>query len=469
MSRIIQSVEAEAGLLGALVLDPLRLMPVAVRHSVTVEWFADFKHQCVWQALEALWNDRRPIDSLTLEEKLKALEIFGQAGGSEGVDALIDAAITAANGEYYLDLVRQKYILRQEVKVSEQVIREACTEERGDEHLKTIPGRYLSIIGEVNKEPTNAEVLKTIVEKFKKTAVDKTPAIGMSTPWKDLTAILCGLEPGITIIAARPSTGKTTLEDCISVHAAQHGIGVARVTLDSTRTELLQRASCRLSGVSLPKLKFGFARKDQLAGFEAAAEKVAKLPMYITDTERDIRGISSWVREKHMKHGIGLITLDFVQLVDACEMGRAGWDKVQKVSFVSSALKALSLELKVPMLVLSQLSRAIEKDGGSGKKGAGDRLPLMSDLRDSGSLEQDAHKILFLYQDQTRHKSMEESQPGATRKLRPVWFDLLKHKDGETARLPFWFYAPYFMFSETEENFPLPTTDEQKGLEDEFR
>ena len=465
MSREIYSEEAEAGLLGAMILDPLRLLPVAVRHDVTADWFHNSGYQYVWQALDQLWKDAKPIDSLTVSEKLKALGNLAAAGGAEGVDKLIDAAISASNGEYYLDLVRQKYILRQEVKVAQEIINEATTEERGDEHLKTLPDRFLSIIGEVQKEPNNAEILQTAVIKFRKAKVDKTPAIGMATPWPDLTAILCGLEPGVTIVAGRPSTGKTSFEDSVAVHAAMHGIGVARVTLDSTRDELLQRACSRMSGVSLPKLKFGYGRESQIEAFENAAAVVSKLPIWITDRERDIRGITSWIREKALKHKIGLITLDYVQLVTANEMGRAGWDKVQRVSFISAALKALSIELGVPLLLLSQLSRDIEKDS-SGKKGAAARLPLMSDLRDSGSLEQDAHKIMFLYQDAEIHKQMEEMKPGITRKLRPVWFDLLKHKDGETARLPFWFFAPYFAFTPTKELFPMISMEEERRLSD---
>lgn len=463
----VASVEAEAGFLGCCLLEPLRMMPVAVRHGVKENWFTSPWHQAVWPALQALWDERSAIDLLLVAAKL---EVQGKVtnGNTIELEKLITAAVTATNGEYYLDLVRQKYILRSAVNVSQKIVAETATQERGDEFLKTIPNRYLNIISDVEIEQSKADRLAKCIKKFREAKKDKKPAIGLETPWNCLTKLLCGLEPGLTIVAGRPSTGKTTLEDSISNHAAEMGIGVARVTLDSTVDELLQRAACRKAGVSLPKLKFGFASEAQLASMEEAAEEIASLPMWITDRERDIRGITSWLREKHLKHKLGLITLDFVQLVDAGEMGRAAWDRVQKVSYVSSALKALSIELGVPMLLLSQLSRSMEKDGQSGKKGTGERLPLMSDLRDSGSLEQDAHKILFLYMDGPRRRDMETEEPHSTRKLRPVWFDLLKHKDGETARLPFWLYAPYFRFEPCEENFPWPDRETAAKYKEAF-
>lgn len=468
MASQISSLEAEAGVLGCILLDALKLMPVAMRHAVKCEWFTTPAHQAVWWALAELWNDRNPIDCLTLEEKLKVNDKMNVVGTMASLEKLIDSAIVASNGEYYLDIVRQKYILRQEVKVAQTIILEAASEERGDEHLKTIPDRFLGIISDVQVEPSNLVVLTKSIDKWKEAKKHNKPAIGLELPWSNMTELLCGLEPGITIIAGRPSAGKTTMEDCISNHAAELGVPVARVTLDSTRDELLQRATCRKAGVSLPKLKFGFATESQLASCREAADEIGKLPMWITDRERDIRGISSWIREKHLKHNIGLITLDFVQLVDAGEMGRAAWDRVQKVSFVSSALKALSIELNVPMIVLSQLSRSPEKDGNSGKKGTGARLPMMSDLRDSGSLEQDAHKIVFLYPDDPRKKEMEEEDPGCTRKLRPIWADTLKHKDGECGRLPFWMYAPYFRFEPCGESFPWPGEEAKKKYEESF-
>jgi replicative DNA helicase len=262
---------------------------------------------------------------------------------------------------------------------------------------------------------------------------------GLETPWPAVTELMAGLEVGLTILAGRPSQGKTTIEDQIVVGLAARGVPVGRITLDSTPEELMARAMCRMAGVSLPKLKFGWAGRSNLARVRQARDILAQYPMYITDQEREIRGICARARAWRIHHGIELLTVDFVQLVEAADMGRSQWDRVACVSYVSKTLKALAFQLKIPVLVLSQLSRAVEKDG---------REPVLSDLRDSGSLEQDAEKVAFVYKDRSKCRAMEAEAPGITKKIRATWLDVLKHKNGQTDRQALWMRPHYFRFDE---------------------
>lgn len=142
-----------------------------------------------------------------------------------------------------------------------------------------------------------------------------------------------------------------------------------------------------------------------------------------------------------MKHGVGLVTVDYIQLIRAAEMGRSEWDTVARVTYVSRELKALAMELNIPVVVLSQLSRMVETEN---------REPKLSDLRDSGAIEQDANKVVFVYVDVKKRKEMDEKNFGATKHKRPVWFNLMKHKDGECAAVAMWMYPPYFSFDQAQ-------------------
>jgi replicative DNA helicase len=250
-----------------------------------------------------------------------------------------------------------------------------------------------------------------------------------------------GWEPGITLIAGRPSSGKTTLEDCAGTFLASRGVGVLRVSLDSSREELLDRAVARKAGVSLPKLKFGWAKMNQLAAVDEAGPILGDYPMWINTRDQDIRMICAWIRSMCARHKIGLVTLDYVRLIGASEMGRQEYEATPRVSLVSGRLKKLSLELGIPFLLLVQLNREFDKAS---------RDPKLSDLSDSGSLEQDASKVIFVYQNSKKHKEMELGKRGATRNVRPVFFDVAKHKNGRTGRLAKWMLAPYFTFEDAE-------------------
>ena len=436
------SEEAERGTLGSIILSPLMCLPLArERMGLTTDSFLVPECRDVFAALCRMDDAGKSVrvDLLTLGEELERAGRFGLIGGSSFLEGLIDATPSAANGEYYMDIVRQKAVLRNVISVSDGIKRDAYRCGDADELLQTASGAYLDIsAGLPEDEETNEEVLDRVCAKFTGAAGGDDPD-WLSMPWPSVDDLLCGLEVGLTVLAGRPSHGKTTLEDMICVHLARTGVGSGRITLDGSRDELLTRAACRVSGVSLPKLKGGFARKDQLAEFVDAAEVLKPLPMWFDDTTRSLRGICAKAREWKRKYDIGLLTVDFLQLVQVIDPDRRSYSRVDLVGEVSGGLKALSFDLGIPVLALSQLSRGVEKEG---------REPQLSDLRDSGNIEQDAHKVIFVYKDTKVCKEMEEAHAGATKKVRPSWVDVLKNKDGETGRVPFLFRAPYFLFEE---------------------
>jgi replicative DNA helicase len=428
----IFNVDAERGVLGALLLDAGKVAEfVSNTIKLTAESFYERTHQIVFKGIMEMVAAGRPVDVLTLADKMEAEGTLEQVGGTAYLNHLLDAIPTAAHAEYYCDLVRQHHILRGIVEQSDGLISEAMSAERGDELLMTVPGRYAGIIEERSRKRSLKEVVAGLIADWRKVHEEKRGFSGLPTPWDSLNEITCGLKPGLYVIAARPSQGKTTIEDQISEFLANKGIPVARATLDMTVDRLLARMMARRSGVSLPKLNAGFAGENQLAKVSETGELIGAYPMWITDELCELNAICTWVRALKIKHDIQLFTLDYIQQVELAGRGANFMNENSTITMVSKKLKRLALELKIPFIILSQLNRGSDKD---------DRIPVLSDMRGSGSLEQDANVAMLLYHD--------KDLPDRDGK-RPQWVDVAKNQDGPTGTLPFWFWANYFRFDET--------------------
>jgi replicative DNA helicase len=442
------SEEAERGALGAALVDGARVTSAALGLGVGPEAFYAPAHRTVWAAIVDLASTRGMVDTLLVGEWLKARGKLDEAGGQAALDRLVDGCPTPSYAEYYLDIVRQKWICRMAIEHAREVEHAAYQAESGDALVQDAVSRFSGVVtAQAGKKLTTAERLARLLQRWRDAHDKKRPAIGLETPWESMTELLCGLEPGMTILAARPSQGKTTMEDQISEFVARKGIPVGRITLDSSTDELLARASARNAGVSLPKLKFGWAGEQNLARVQDAQSVIAGLPIYFDDESRDIRAVCSKLRAWKIQHDIGFATVDFVQLVQAGELW-SGTSDNSKVAYVSAMLKGVFLGLGIPGLVLSQLSRSPKEKGLVTK-----RRPTLEDLRDSGALEQDAHKVVMLYQDWEWCEQAEKDRPGTLKHKRAQWADVLKHKDGEIGRIPMWLYPHYFRFEEAGDNF----------------
>lgn len=441
-------VESERAAIGAMLLEPVRVVPIAkLTLRLPVEAWATRQHQVIVQTIYEMAEDKRfeSIGVLTVAAAVAVSAGEQRLGEMSYLEGCCDACTTAAHAEYYLDLVQQCHIRRWIERVAQTVMDEARSAVRGDELLETVPQRFVEITGQPCGEESIAEIGAGCVAQWRRIKAGEDEAAGLRLPWDAVNELACGLEPGLTVLAARPSVGKTTMEDCIAVFLAEMGVPVGRVTLDMSPAAVISRGICRRAGVSLAKLKAGFAREDQLAEVDTAAQVLGGYPMYLTNRHRDIATICAWARTQKIRNGIRLLTVDFAQQVQASAMGMRGvGDANARLTLVCSMLKALSFELDIPVLLLSQLSRAIEKEG---------RDPQLSDLRDSGSLEQDAAKVWFLYQDRDVHQLMEDLQEGSTSRLRPIWLDQMKNQNGETGKIPLWQYARYFRFEEAQEGF----------------
>lgn len=437
------SEEAEMAVLGSVLLDPDRILPLLGTAGATAEWFYLPANRTIIGTILQMAGASKVIDAVTVTDALRSSNDLETIGGPQYLDKLIDETPTAANAEYYLGIVRMKWLLRATITAGRDMEAMAFEADATEDVLVKAQAKVAALVDDAARgqaEETNAELMEKAIITWRDARDNKKPAIGLRLPWGNLTMLMCGLEPGLTILAGRPSAGKTTIEDMIRCNLAREGIGVAAVTLDSTRDELLQRAIARKAGVSLPKMKFGYGFANHLSRAEEAAKSIGKYPMWIRDDLRTCGEICSYFRAMVMKYGVKLLTVDFLQLIGVPEMGRMEWQDNVRVSYVSGQLKKLSLSLKVPILTLSQLSRAVERE---------DRPPQLSDLRDSGAIEQDAAKVGFVYVDAKKKKEMEEQKPGWTKHVRPVIVDLQKHKNGRTGLINYWMYPPYFNLEET--------------------
>lgn len=432
------TVESETGALGSLLLEGDALAQTAVaRYRLTPESFYIPAHRAVFEAIMALTILRRPVDLLTVSDQLRKSGALDKIGGPVTLSRLVDATPTSAHAEWHFEIVRRKFMLRQVM----QICHDGKNMAYDADDAGPLIGKLIDSFGDMcvspEAEATNDAIMGEAIQEWRDAKDGIKPAIGIETPWPKLTQTLCGLEEGLTIVAGRPSAGKTTLEGMMAAWSAEGGFAVARATMDSSTKQLLKRELCRRAGVSMPRLKFGFGRHDQFQELDSARKLIAQLPMYFNDRDTDINQISAWFRTMVRKRKVGLITFDYIQLMMAAEMGRSNWDTVARVTYVSQRLKALAMELRIPAVVLAQLNRNVDTEN---------RRPQLSDLKDSGGIEQDANKVIFLYVDGKKKKEMEAKQPGATKHKRPVWCEVMKHKDGDTGPVPMWLYPPYFRF-----------------------
>lgn len=439
--KIPQAGEAERAVLGSLVLDSESIVPLArVTMGLKPECFYEpHVSRCVACIFE-MFDKRQPIDILTVPQKL------GDDDARMVILQSVDCTPTSANAQYYMEIVRQKHLAREAIRLARQIEDEAFTVENPDSLLAKAPQMFVELAAGVPRfEVTNEQRLEKSVAtwrelKGRRERGEFNVLRGLPTPFPCMDKWTSGWMPGLIMVAGRPSAGKTTLEDHIVMKLLNDGMPVARVTLDMSPDIVLERTACRLAKVSFPKLNKGWATDRQIGDVQEATKQLQKLPMFINYLDRDVRSVCTWARNMHRRNGIKMLTIDFVQLLNYENPGKF-LDRNSEVGKITGMLKNLAHELNIPVVLLSQMSRSSEKEN---------RRPQLSDLRDSGTLEQDASVVLFVYKDAKNP----ETQINEYAVRRNVWVDCLKNQNGETSRQTFYFHAHYFLFEEAGvENF----------------
>ncbi len=437
-----QQVEAEVSLLGSILLDGATMDKIA--DSLRAEDFYKNEHNAIYAAMVSLFSRRKPIDILSVSDALKEAKKLDAVGGHSYLASLVNSVPTASNAAYYAEIVRKKKILRDLITVSQDISQLGYKEEGDiDELLDEAEKR---IFGIAQKSLTKgfvpiAGILEQAWERIDK--LHKDPGAGairgVPTGFRELDNKLSGLQKSdLIVLAARPSLGKTAFAMDIARHAAMNeNISVGLFSLEMSKDQLIDRLIAAEAHVDLWKLRTGrlSSEGDDFDRIRDAFDKLSRAPLYIDDeASMNILQMRAKARRLQAERGLDLIIVDYLQLMAPKQHTD---NMVQQITEISRSLKVLAKELNVPVLALSQLSRAIENRPN--------KRPQLSDLRDSGAIEQDADVVMFIH----REDKVKENSD------RPNEADILieKHRNGPIGRVTLYFNPEKASFSPMERHF----------------
>lgn len=426
-----QNLEAEASVLGGVMLDRDAIIKVA--DQLLPEDFYDRKNALVFETMLDLYDERSSIDVLTVGNRLEEKGQIAQAGGMSYITSLVNSTPNAAHVAHYAKIVQRKATLRKLITASSEIITASYSEvEDMDMLLDTAEQRLFGVSQKYLKQNfvPLTQVLHETFDRIDELHKERGKLRGIPTGFSDLDNILGGLQKSdLVILAARPSMGKTSMALDIARHV---GVGkkipVGVFSLEMSKDQLVDRLLASEANVDLWKMRTGRLSDDgEDNDFERighAMGRLADAPIFIDDSaSSNIMEIRTKARRLQAEQNLGLIVVDYLQLMQ----GRNQENRVQEVSEISRALKSLARELNVPVLALSQLSRAVEHRGT-------DRRPQLSDLRESGSIEQDADVVMFIYRDEV-YTGKDTRKPNIAEIL------IRKHRNGPTGSIDLFFDA----------------------------
>jgi replicative DNA helicase len=430
--------EAEETTIGALLMDPDRIIDVAP--VVQPEDFFDPTYRTIYSAIRTLYEKRQPIDVVTVSEALRGDAAFQTLGGSAYLMRLATNVPTSAHGAHYAAIVRDKALHRELLDVG-AVIAGLARDEKlsATEALERAEQALLAIARNTkdSKPQHIGDVGADSYERYARLqeAEDKTALYGLTTGFRDLDNVLTGLQPGcFMIVAARPSVGKTCLALDIARHAAaKQGKNVAFFSLEMSKQELMDRTIAGYLGVDAWRLKKGQLSQADFDRMGILFDELKKHPLYIDDDpDTTISNLRSKARRQQMEHGLDLLIIDYLQLIETTDRA-SGENRTQQVSHISRSLKNLARELGAPVIAIAQLSRSTEQRTPP--------IPILSDLRDSGGIEQDADIVLMLYRQAMNDEDCDH--PDETDVF------IRKNRNGPTGRVTLRFDAAKMSFSDT--------------------
>ena len=435
------SIEAEQGVLGCIMLSPNDCLGICLeKFKKGVEVFYDLRHQVIFDTLVEMYDGKKAIDLITLQENLKLKNQLEAIGGIPYLSALSDAVPSAANLDYYIEIVREKYVLRKMIQTCTGVVGRVYEHEGKVDGLLDEVERDILQIAEDRIENTSVK-MKDLVHRAINTIEDyhtrQGALTGIGTGFVDFDKMTSGLHGGeMIVIAARPSMGKTSLAMNIVEHVVleeKQPVGV--FSLEMTADSLVLRMLCSRARVNLRNIREGFLAERDFPKLTGAAGKLAQAPLYIDDTAGlSILQLRAKARRMYQQYGVKMIVIDYLQLCNASSSRVE--NRQQEVAMISNGVKALAKELNVPVIVLSQLNRELEKDKS--------RKPRLSDLRESGAIEQDADLIALLYKPDEGKE--DEDAPPQDQEAIPVNLLIAKQRNGPTGDVHLTFFKGYTRF-----------------------
>ena len=427
-----QNIEAEQAVLGAMLIKKEAI--IEVQEILRPDDFYREIHRIVYEAMVRLQNNDEAVDLVTLTEELRKTDMLDKVGGLGFITQLANIVGTAANVSYHAKIVKEKAELRNLINVATEIAGKAY--EDSDEVENIMDEAEKKILAVASRQGGGAfESMKNIVmrtfERINILYESKGGLTGISSGFKDLDKLTAGLQKSdLILVAARPSMGKTAFTLNIASYVGLHGGSVAFFSLEMSKEQLMQRMLCSEGGIDASRLRTGQLDEVEWNKMVGVADKMSRAPIYIDDTAGiTVMELRSKARRLKAEHGLDLIIIDYLQLMQ----GRASKNsdnRQQEISEISRSLKALARELDVPVIALSQLSRSVESRQI--------KKPMLSDLRESGSLEQDADIVMFLYREDYYDKDTENKNI--------TEIIVAKHRNGPVDSVQLFFQKEYTKF-----------------------
>lgn len=399
------SMEAEQSVLGAMLLD--REAITAATEIISGDDFYREAHKEIFEAVVELFDKSEPVDLITLSEKLKVRNTLEAVGGVTYLTSLMNIVPTTHNVKHYAKIIEEKSILRRLIKASNEI---AAKSYEASEDLTTIIDKAEKNIFDISlKQSTQGyehikNVLNVNFDMIESLYLHKGRLTGVPTGFNDLDNKLAGLQKSeLILFAARPSMGKTAFVlNCVQHAAVREKVTTAVFSLEMSKEQLTHRLLCSEALIDAHRLRIGDINEDEWIKLARAMGPLSEAPIYIDDTPSiSITEMRAKCRRLKIEHNLGLVVVDYLQLMT----GKGSYESRQlEISEISRSLKALAKELKVPVLACAQLSRAPEQRA--------DHRPILSDLRESGAIEQDADVVMFLYRDEYYHPDTEKKNIG---------------------------------------------------------
>ena len=437
------STEAEQGVLGCVLLSPNDCMGECIEKlKAGPEVFYDLRHQTLFQTLTEMYDQRAGIDLITLQQRLKDRQQLDGVGGLAYLASLPDAVPTAAGLDYYLDIVLEKYLLRKMIQTCASITSRVYEHEgEVDALLDEVERDIFRICEErvTGANPAIRDLVHKAISTIEEYHKNQGMLTGIGTGFVDFDKMTTGLHEGeMIVIAARPSVGKTSLAMNIAEHVAlELKIPTGVFSLEMTADQLVLRMLCSRSRVNLRSIRDGFLAERDFPKLTGAAGKLAAAPLIVDDTSAlSILQLRARARRLKQQHGIKLFVIDYLQLLHSTS--RKADNRQQEIADISGGIKALAKELAVPIIVLSQLNRELEK------RGPGER-PRLSDLRESGAIEQDADLVGLLYRE-SKSKEGEDDGNEAEQDAIPMKLYIAKQRNGPTGDVDLTFLKSYTRF-----------------------
>lgn len=432
-----QNLEAEKACVGSMLLDR-EAIEIAIDHLKDDDFY-NSQHRIIFNAILELYTRSTPVDIITLNDYLKSTDELDKAGGVVYVSSLLDEVPTSANIEYYAKIIEQKSLLRKLISAASKVISMGYDVDKDAYEVIDEAEKLIFDVAE-RKEAMGYfsmhEIIKSSITAIEKLYHKKDFYTGIPSGFKDFDEKTSGFQRSeFIVIAARPSVGKTAF----ALNIAQNiGIrqkkNVAVFSLEMSKEALVQRMLCSEANIDSQILRKGFLGESQWSPLTTAAGKLADANIFIDETP----GISDMqlrakARRIQSRHGLDILIVDYLQLMSTT--GRRNDGRTQEITEISRSLKALARELTIPVIAISQLSRAVESRGR-------DKRPILSDLRESGAIEQDADVVIFLYRDELYNPNSDKK--GIAEVI------IQKQRNGPTGSLELRFFEDYTKFENLE-------------------